>query len=207
MAGMFISFEGGEGSGKTTIIETLIKALEAKGYNVVRTREPGGVPIAEQIRNVILDVNNTAMCYETEALLYAAARMQHLKEKVLPAIEKGSIVICDRYLDSSLVYQGFARGIDIENVKNANYFAMKHLPDVTFFIDVTPEVGLKRILGRGEELNRLDKESVDFHQRVYDGYVKLCDMYPERIVRINGEQERDKVAEDVISAVLSKLGK
>ena len=113
MAGMFISFEGGEGSGKTTIIETLIKALEAKGYNVVRTREPGGVPIAEQIRNVILDVNNTAMCYETEALLYAAARMQHLKEKVLPAIEKGSIVICDRYLDSSLVYQGFDRGIDI----------------------------------------------------------------------------------------------
>lgn len=204
MGGMFISFEGGEGSGKTTIIETLIKALEEKGYEVLKTREPGGVPIAEQIRNVILDVNNTKMCSTTEALLYAAARMQHLEEKVLPALKENKIVICDRYVDSSFVYQGFARGVGFEQVKNANYFALKHLPDVTFFIDVTPEVGLKRIVQRGE-LNRLDKESIDFHQRVYDGYVSLCDIYPERIVRINGEQEKEAVAQDVIKAVFERL--
>ena len=206
MAGMFISFEGGEGSGKTTIIETLIKALEEKGYEVVKTREPGGVPIAEQIRNVILDVNNTAMCSTTEALLYAAARMQHLEEKVLPALKENKVVICDRYVDSSFVYQGYARGVGFEQVKSANYFALKHLPDVTFFIDVTPQVGLSRIVQRGE-LNRLDKESLDFHQKVYDGYVELCNIYPDRIVRINGEQERDVVAKDVIEAVFSRLEK
>ena len=181
-----------------------MEKLSDSGYEVLKTRDPGGVPIAEQIRNVILDVNNTKMCSTTEALLYAAARMQHLEEKVLPALKENKIVICDRYVDSSFVYQGFARGVGFEQVKNANYFALKHLPDVTFFIDVTPEVGLKRIVQRGE-LNRLDKESIDFHQRVYDGYVSLCDIYPERIVRINGEQEKEAVAQDVIKAVFERL--
>lgn len=207
MAGMFISFEGGEGSGKTTIINALEQVLVQNGYNVVKTREPGGVPIAEQIRNVILDVENTQMCYETEALLYAAARMQHLKERVIPALERGDIVICDRYLDSSLVYQGYARGIGFEKVQMANCFAMDHLPNLTFFIDVTPKVGLKRLEGRLGKMDRLDKESIDFHQKVYDGYVLLTQMYPDRVKRINGEKEKEEVISEVCNEVLKYLSK
>lgn len=204
MPGIFITLEGGEGSGKTTIILSIEKYLKEDGYDVVTTREPGGVPIAEQIRNVILDVNNTKMCNETETLLYAASRMQHLHEKVIPALNEGKVVICDRYLDSSLVYQGYARGIGIDNVLNANCFALDHMPDVTFFIDVTPEVGLQRISGR-DKIDRLDKESLSFHQRVYDGYVKLSEQYPDRIKRIDGQRDKEEVIADVIEEIKKVL--
>ncbi len=204
MPGIFITLEGGEGSGKTTIILSIEKYLKENGYDVVTTREPGGVPIAEQIRNVILDVNNTKMCNETETLLYAASRMQHLHEKVIPALNEGKVVICDRYLDSSLVYQGYARGIGIDNVLNANCFALDHMPDVTFFIDVTPEVGLQRISGR-DKIDRLDKESLSFHQRVYDGYVKLSEQYPDRIKRIDGQRDKEEVIADVIEEIKKVL--
>lgn len=204
MPGIFITLEGGEGSGKTTIILSIEKYLKENGYDVVTTREPGGVPIAEQIRNVILDVNNTKMCNETETLLYAASRMQHLHEKVIPALNEGKVVICDRYLDSSLVYQGYARGIGIDNVLNANCFALDHMPDVTLFIDVTPEVGLKRISGR-DKIDRLDKESLSFHQRVYDGYVKISEQYPDRIKRIDGQRDKEEVIADVIEEIKKVL--
>ncbi len=204
MPGIFITLEGGEGSGKTTIILSIEKYLKENGYDVVTTREPGGVPIAEQIRNVILDVNNTKMCNETETLLYAASRMQHLHEKVIPALNEGKVVICDRYLDSSLVYQGYARGFGIDNVLNANCFALDHMPDVTFFIDVTPEVGLQRISGR-DKIDRLDKESLSFHQRVYDGYVKLSEQYPDRIKRIDGQRDKEEVIADVIEEIKKVL--
>lgn len=204
MPGIFITLEGGEGSGKTTIILSIEKYLKENGYDVVTTREPGGVPIAEQIRNVILDVNNTKMCNETETLLYAASRMQHLHEKVIPALNEGKVVICDRYLDSSLVYQGYARGIGIDNVLNANCFALDHMPDVTFFIDVTPEVGLQRISGR-DKIDRLDKESLSFHQRVYDGYVKLSEQYSDRIKRIDGQRDKEEVIADVIEEIKKVL--
>lgn len=204
MPGIFITLEGGEGSGKTTIILSIEKYLKENGYDVVTTREPGGVPIAEQIRNVILDVNNTKMCNETETLLYAASRMQHLHEKVIPALNEGKVVICDRYLDSSLVYQGYARGIGIDNVLNANCFAIDHMPDVTFFIDVTPEVGLQRISGR-DKIDRLDKESLSFHQRVYDGYVKLSEQYSDRIKRIDGQRDKEEVIADVIEEIKKVL--
>lgn len=205
MNDLFITFEGGEGSGKTTIIDSLIEALNKDGYEVVRTREPGGVPIAEQIRNVILDVNNTAMCRETEALLYAASRMQHLHEKIIPALDAGKVVICDRYLDSSLVYQGYARGIPFDDVLKANCFALNYLPKITFFIDVTPEVGLSRLDKRQDKMDRLDKETIDFHQRVYDGYVALCNQYPQRIIRIDGNRSKDEVFTDVYQRVKALL--
>ena len=137
--GKFITFEGGECSGKTSIITAVCKELEKRGISYISTREPGGIDISEQIRSIILDVNNTAMTEETEALLYAASRMQHLSERVIPAINNGTIVICDRFLDSSLAYQGYARGLGMDSVLRINHFALKHLPDVTFFIDVTPD--------------------------------------------------------------------
>ena len=134
--GYFITFEGGEGTGKTTIITYLSKYLKDKGYDVISTREPGGIEIAEQIRRIILDVKNTKMDYRTEALLYAASRTQHLAEKVIPALNENKIVLCDRYLDSSLVYQGIARNLGIENVLKVNMFALEYMPNLTFFIDV-----------------------------------------------------------------------
>lgn len=206
MKGLFITFEGGECSGKTTIIKEVCKVLEEKRISYISTREPGGIDIAEQIRVIILDVHNTAMTEETEALLYAASRMQHLKERVIPAIEKGDIVICDRFLDSSLAYQGYARGLGMESILKINHFALSHLPDLTLFIDVKPEVALKRLTGRNKS-DRLDLEDLSFHQRVYEGYDAVCKMYPERIKRINGNQELEKICEECISLVLDYIGR
>lgn len=200
MAGIFITLEGGEGSGKTTIINEIEKHLSLHGYSTVTSREPGGVDIAEQIRSVILNVNNVKMCSQTEALLYAAARMQHLHEKVIPALNEGKAVICDRYLDSSLVYQGIARGLGIDDVLKANCFALNYMPDITFFIDVRPEVGLKRIEGRNK-IDRLDKETFTFHQHVYEGYKQVASLYPQRIITIDGERPSELVVKDIIDKI------
>ena len=154
---MFITFEGGEGSGKTTCIQHVVKTLEERGKSVLLSREPGGTPISEEIRNVILDKRNTDMDPRTEALLYAASRRQHIVQKILPALKEGKIVICDRFLDSSLAYQGGARGLGIDEIYKVNQYATEGLePDVTFFFDILPEEGLKRIAmnaGR-EEIGR-----------------------------------------------------
>ncbi len=207
MRGIFITFEGGEASGKTTVIKCLVEALKSANYDIVQTREPGGIDIAEQIREVILNVKNTKMTKETEALLYAASRMQHLSEKVLPALNKGQIVICDRYLDSSLVYQGYARGLGIDNVLKSNHFALDYMPNITFFMDVKPEVALKRLANRANEINRLDLESLDFHNKVYEGYLEIANMYPNRIVRINANRELEEIINDVIKKVFDYLKK
>lgn len=200
MPGIFITLEGGEGSGKTTIINAIDNHFKEMGYNTVTTREPGGVDIAEQIRSVILNVNNTKMCSETETLLYAAARMQHLHEKVIPALLRDDVVICDRYIDSSLVYQGIARGLGIDDVLKTNCFALNYMPNLTFFIDVRPEVGLKRIEGR-DKIDRLDKEAFSFHQNVYNGYKKIASMYKDRIITIDGERPSELVVKDIIKHI------
>ena len=184
----FITFEGGECSGKTSVIEAVKKELEKRGISYISTREPGGIKIAEKIRDIILDVENTDMTRECETLLYAASRMQHLSQRVLPALENNEVVLCDRFLDSSLAYQGYARGIGMENVLKANSFALDYLPELTIFIDVTPDVALKRLSSRKEKQDRLDLETMDFHKKVYEGYHKVLEMYPERIVRIDGNQ-------------------
>lgn len=201
---LFITFEGGEGSGKTTIIEELKKKLENK-YSLVLSREPGGVKIAEDIRKIILDPLNTAMCDETEALLFAASRMQHLKEKVIPALNEGKIVLCDRYIDSSLVYQGYSRGLGIEKVLEVNGFATKYMPLITFFIDVTPEVGLSRLKGRNNKIDRLDQEKFEFHKKIYEGYLKLCEMYPNRIVKINGDRPINDIVEEIYGIIVQRI--
>lgn len=206
MKGLFITFEGTEGSGKTTLIDKVENYLNEKGFKVVKTREPGGIKIAEQIRNVILDVNNTKMDKITEALLYAASRRQHLVEKVLPNLEKGYIVICDRFIDSSLAYQGYARGIGIDKVYKINLSATDGiLPDYTFYIDVRPEVGLARITKNNREQNRLDLENINFHKNVYEGYKQVEKLFPERFININGEQSIDMVFNDIKSKLDSIL--
>ena len=206
---MFITLEGTEGSGKTTAVEAAVKALEAKGYQIVRTREPGGTPIAEQIRNVILDKGNTKMDPRTEALLYAASRRQHLVEKVWPALKEGKIVICDRYLDSSLAYQGGARSLGVDNILNVNMFATENtFPDLTLLFDITPEEGLKRIAANASrEVNRLDLEKLEFHHKVRNTFLDLAKRYPERYVIIDASKSREEVAKATLEAILSRLCK
>lgn len=209
MAGYFITLEGGEGAGKTTAIQAVCNQLTEQGYDVVLTREPGGIEISEKIRHVILDVNHTEMEERTEALLYAAARRQHLIEKVIPALEAGKIVICDRFIDSSLAYQGYARGIGVEAVLDINTFAIESwMPSLTLFFDILPEKGLARIAqNETREINRLDIEKLDFHQKVYEGYQLLLKRYPERIRVINAENNLASVEQDVLREVLQHISK
>lgn len=201
--GIFITIEGGEGAGKSTLIELLSNKMHQRGKSVMTTREPGGILIAEQIRSVILDRQHIAMDARTEALLYAAARRQHLVEKVLPALEQGQIVICDRFVDSSLAYQGHARGLGMEEVWAINQFAIQELmPDLTIYMDVSPEVGLSRIAQASErEINRLDLEKHSFHEKVREGYQLLLKQYPDRIVLVNAEKSADLVFNDVLAAI------
>jgi dTMP kinase len=202
--GIFITIEGPEGAGKTTIIEMLMEKFKSEGYPIISTREPGGIDIAEQIRGVILDKGNTAMDARTEALLYAAARRQHLVEKVSPALEKGYIVLCDRFIDSSLAYQGFARGLGIEEVYSINKFAIENrMPVATFYFDLNPEIGLERInKNKGREINRLDLESLEFHRKVREGYQILSRKYCDRIIEIDASQPLQIVFESVAASMV-----
>jgi dTMP kinase len=207
MSGTFITFEGPEGAGKTTIIHMVQQKLIQEGYTIVLTREPGGIRIAEQIREIILNPSNTEMDARTEALLYAAARRQHLVEKVIPELNKGNIVLCDRFIDSSLAYQGNARGIGVEDIFAINQFAIEQtMPQATLYFDIEPEVGLERINnGRKDEINRLDLESLDFHYKVRDGYLSLLSEFPERIRRIDANQSVEKVCAEAYKQIQSIL--
>ena len=170
---MFITFEGPDGSGKSTIIQKVYDYLIENNYDVIKTREPGGSPIAEKIRNLILDTENIKMGYRTEALLYAASRAQHVEETILPALNENKIVLCDRFLISSLAYQGVGRGLGIENVKNINEFAINGVfPDFVLFFDVDPITTLKRKSSL-DTADRLEKEGNNFHERVYNGYKEI----------------------------------
>lgn len=204
---MFITLEGPEGSGKTTAIQKAVDTLTHMGYEIIRTREPGGTEIAEQIRNVILDKANTSMDPRTEALLYAASRRQHLVEKVWPALKEGKIVICDRYLDSSLAYQGGARGLGIENVLNINLFATENTwPDLTLLFDIDPSIGLSRINKNADrEVNRLDLEKLEFHKKVRQTFLDLAARFPERYVIIDASKSVDEVAKDTLDAIIERI--
>ncbi|EYE89745.1 thymidylate kinase [Fervidicella metallireducens AeB] len=205
--GIFICIDGPEGGGKTTIIGLLGQYLQSKGLDFLLTREPGGIAISEQIREVILNKENTSMDGRTEALLYAAARRQHLVEKIIPALKDGKIVICDRFLDASLAYQGHARGLGIDEVLQINRFAIEnYIPDLTILLDIEPEIGLKRIAAnKGREVNRLDLEAVDFHRKVREGYQILLNRYSERIKRVDASQSIEKVFNDVLELVRKEI--
>lgn len=206
---MFITFEGCEGTGKTTVINKVYESLKNEGIDCILTREPGGVEIAEQIREVILSVNNDLMDERTEALLYAASRRQHLVEKVIPALEKGQVILCDRFLDSSLAYQGFARGIGIEDVLSINLFAIDDvMPDLTIYFDLDPLIGLERInQSKSREVNRLDLENNEFHNRVYEGYEKIQAMYKDRFESFDASKSIDENVQTVLSIIKNKIKK
>lgn len=202
---MFITFEGPDGAGKTTILSMVANHFK----EAMVTREPGGIDIAEQIRQVILNKENTAMDPRTEALLYAAARRQHLIEKVKPALEEGKIVLCDRFVDSSLAYQGHARNLGIDEAWSINKFAIEELmPQLTIYFDIEPELGLRRInKNKDREVNRLDLEDLEFHQKVREGYYLLLERFPDRIVKIDASGTLEEVYDQTVKIISEKLAK
>ncbi|UOQ44694.1 dTMP kinase [Halobacillus salinarum] len=207
MKGLFITFEGGEGAGKTSILREIGEQLKEAGHPVVTTREPGGVKIAERIREIILNPSHTEMDGRTEALLYAAARRQHLVEVVLPALREGKLVLCDRFVDSSLAYQGYARGLGMEEVFKINQFAIEDcMPDLTLLFDVSPEVGLERIAtNKGREKNRLDLEALDFHRSVQEAYEILAKEHSDRIQRIEADRPLREVMKEAYEVIIQRL--
>lgn len=205
--GLFISIEGGDGSGKSTALSYATERLRKEGYEFLLTREPGGNRISEEIRNIILDKNNTDEDPKTEALLYAASRRQLMAEDIFPLLNQGKIVITDRYIDSSLAYQGYGRGLGVKEILQINMFAIDgRMPDWTLFFDVRPEVALKRIAAHREnKVDRLDQEKVSFHERVYRGYKELSKEYKDRYLRIDGEKSIEEVQEETYRILKSKL--
>ena len=204
---MFITFEGPDGSGKSTIIKKIHEKLVGEGYNIVLTREPGGTPIAEKIRNIILDNKNQELDARSEALLYAASRRQHLVEKIWPALKQGKIVLCDRFIDSSIAYQGGGRNIGVENVLNVNLFATENTyPDLTIFFDVSPEIGLARVSHDKKRVaDRLDNENENFHDKVYETFKEIVKNNPNRIVSIDASKSIDEVFDATYKIIKEKL--
>ena len=204
---MFITFEGPDGAGKSTIIKLVHEKLLQDGFNIVLTREPGGTPIAEKIRDIILDNSNQALDARTEALLYAASRRQHLVEKIWPALKEGKIVLCDRFLDSSLAYQGGGRNLGVENVLNINLFATENTyPDLTLFFDVSPEIGLARVSKDKKRVaDRLDNENENFHDKVYKTFKEIIEQNKNRIVVIDASKSIDEVVETTYKIIKERL--
>ena len=209
MKGLFITFEGPDGSGKTSVIKGLIpKLTSVVKKEIMTTREPGGSRIAEKIRELILDPEHLEMDSRTEALLYAASRRQHLIEKVIPALKADQVVICDRFVDSSLVYQGWARGIGMTEVATINEFATEGVvPDITFYLDMDAKEGLERIKRAREsrQYDRLDQEKLVFHEKVREGYLQLVKENKKRIVLVDASQPVEKVIEECYTTIMDQL--
>jgi dTMP kinase len=196
MIGKFITAEGTDGSGKSTQLEKLKTYLHSLKIKTLFVREPGGTDISEKIRSLLLDISNSDMAYETEALLYAASRAQLMKEKIIPALESGTFVICDRFVDSSYVYQGYARGLDLKMVEEINKYAtFGIMPDITLFFDIAPEKSIERVK-KCKVFDRIEREKLDFHKKVYNGYIELSKKYP-RVKRIDASQGIDETFEQV----------
>ena len=205
MRGLFITFEGPDGSGKTTVCSEVFAKLKEDGYDVIHTREPGGIEITEKIRKIILDPSNTDMDERTEALLYAASRRQHLVKKVLPALKEGKIVVCERFVDSSLAYQGYGRKIGFDEVLKINEFAIEGLfPDLTIYLDVDEKTGLKRIESRSFK-DRLDLEDLEFHHLVHEGYEKVLEVFKDRIKVVDAAKPLNEVIEKAYEIIKEKI--
>lgn len=211
MSGLFITIEGPDGAGKSSLVKKLAEAIQAETSRpLVVTREPGGSEIAERIREIILDPIHTVMDDKTEALLLAAGRRQHVVEKIRPALERDDIVLCDRFVDSSIAYQGQGRGIGIEEVKAINEFAIEGLrPDLTVYLDIDAETGLARIIDKksNRTQDRLELEEITFHEEVRKGYLKLIKAEPKRFRTVDASQSEEKVFDDVWEIVKDKLKK
>lgn len=202
MKGLFITLEGGDGAGKSTQIRNIERFFDEKGLVVVHTREPGGTPISEKLRTILLDKSNSEMSPETEMLIYAASRAQHVRELILPALESGRIVICDRFVDSSVAYQAYGRQLG-DMVAEVNHHATGGLkPDITFWLDIDPAIGRARAAKAGD-LDRLEREQLDFHYRVYEGYRKIAEQEPDRVKRIDASAS----VEDICNCIYEHLEK
>ena len=202
--GKFITFEGCDGCGKSTQLKMMSEYLSQEGVAHIFTREPGGGKISEAIREILLSGKNSEMTDECEALLYAAARVQHLSDRVEPALAKGELVICDRYVDSSLAYQAYARGLGVDFITKINAFAIeKYLPDVTVFIDLTPEAAFLRKHG-ADQNDRLELAGMEFHRRVYEGYKAVANAEPDRVACVDGTQTPEEVFADVLRILKEK---
>lgn len=205
---MFITLEGPEGSGKSSQLPVLAEWLLEQGYNVFTTREPGGTQISDQIRTILHSLENTAMHPRTEILLYLASRSQHVEEMILPNLRQGNIVLCDRYADSTLAYQGFGHGLDQTTLKKLLDFSTGGLyPDLTILLDLDVEIGLERRKHSGGEWNRLDAYALAFHQRVREGYLTLAAQYPQRWRIVNAAQLFDDVQNDLRKVIKAELVK
>lgn len=192
--GLFITFEGTDGSGKTTQIKILEQHMKEKGYEVVLTREPGGTKVSEMIRELILDPANTEIVPLTEMILYAASRAQHVAQVIKPSVDMGKMVICDRFVDSSYAYQGCGRGVDLKVIADVNRVAIDQMiPDITFFLDMDPEIAIKRRIS-STGADRIELEKLDFHKRVYSGYKKMASLYPDRIKTIDANKPIEEIS-------------
>jgi dTMP kinase len=205
--GVFVTFEGVEGSGKSTQLHRLAAYLAGKGVPHVATREPGGTPLADDVRRLLLSPREEAVFPETELLLYEAARAQHVRGFILPALESGKAVLCDRFFDATTAYQVHARALDAGMVERLNRFASGGLtPDLTLLFDLAPEVGFSRLAGRGHAADRMERESAAFHRSVREGYLRLLESEAGRIVRIDASPSEDAVARRVLEAVGARFG-
>lgn len=206
--GYFITLEGGEGSGKTSVLTKVIERLKNEGYkNIVTSREPGGIKIATQIREVLLNRDNVEMDPLTETFLFAASRRQHIKEKILPCLNDGAIFICDRFIDSSYVYQGIAGNVGLDIVTKINEIAITGCkPDLTILFDLDPRIGLERISkNKDREVNRLDVAKLEYHDKVREGYKIISELYKDRIVVVDASKKFEDVVEDVYKIIKNKL--
>lgn len=204
MRGKFITFEGCEGSGKSTQVRLFTEYLKQRNIAFLSTREPGGDAISEQIRKIILSAENTEMTDECEALLYSASRVQHLKNKIEPALSQGKLVVCDRYIDSSYAYQGYARGLSIEFIEKINSFAIdNYTPDATIFLNMPSEKGFSRKHGADAD-DRIEQAGEEFHKKVYNGYVELAKKYPERIIEIDCLGSKEETKSKILFALKSR---
>ena len=203
MKGLFITFEGPDGAGKTTQIALLAEYIESQGIEFIRTREPGGTPISNQIRQILLNPDHQELKDQTEILLYAASRAQLVHQEIIPALEAGKVVLCDRYIDASIAYQSYGLGIDREIVKQINGFASSQLkPDRTYLLDLPPELGRARLHQReqgefGNQLDRIEQKELEYHQRVYQGFMEIANEDPERVVKIRANQAVDQIHDEI----------
>lgn len=199
MTGLFITFEGPDGAGKTTQVAAFAQALRQEGYDVLVTREPGGTPLSDKIRALLLDPAHQEMADATEVLLYAASRAQHVREKVLPALQSGQIVVCDRFVDASVAYQGYGLGQPLDDIATINQFATAGLkPDRTYLLDLPPSVGRRR-LGQRQWLDRIEQKGEQYHQRVRDGFRKIAEQHPERVRLIDANRSIEHVHQEIMA--------
>lgn len=204
--GLFITFEGGEGAGKSTLIENLYQALLEKGYDVLKSREPGGTPLGEQVRELLLHQDKIPLSAMSELLLFLTSRAQHIEDVLKPHVQKGGIVLCDRFNDSTIAYQGEARGIGLEETKQLCELACQgFLPHITFILDLDPSKGMKRISKMNKEWDRLEEQKLSFHQKVYEGYHKLAKLDADRIQLIDASLSKEEVFQSAWNQIKKRL--